>query len=299
MAKFESTKRQHLIIDKLKRVEHASFQEISDYLKQESEIQGYNLTVSKRTFLRDLSEIGSLYGIYIKCNRSGNLYYIEEDFEPEINERMLEAFDMYHVLKIQERQSPYLHLDKRRSRGTEHICGLLHAIKNRLHIAFSYHKYYREHPDRRIVEPVALKEFKNRWYLFAKDIRDGRVKCYALDRLLELEILNTHFAADEHFDINALLRYCFGVSMLGDEKPSEVILSFDPFQGKYIKSLPLHETQEIIEDSKTELRIRLTVYLTYDFTMELLSYGDALKVISPQRLIDELKGIYKRSLAKY
>jgi predicted DNA-binding transcriptional regulator YafY len=299
MAKFESTKRQYLIIDKLKRVEHASFKEISDYLEQESELQGYNLTVSKRTFLRDLSEIGSLYGIYIKCNRSDNLYYIEEDFEPEINERMLEAFDMYHALKVQERQSPYLHLEKRHSRGVEHIYGLLHAIKNRLQVAFSYQKYYRGRPDRRTVESLALKEFKNRWYLFAKDVHDGRIKCYALDRLSELEILNTHFVADEHFDINELLKYCFGVSMLADEKPSEVILSFDAFQGKYIKSLPLHETQAIVEDSETELRIRLTVYLTYDFTMELLSYGDTVKVIAPQRLIDELKGIHTRALEKY
>jgi hypothetical protein len=59
-----------------------------------------------------------------------------------------------------------------------------------------------------------------------------------------------------------------------------VILSFGPFQGKYIKSLPLHNTQEIIEDTDDELRIRLTLYLTHDFLMELLAYGDTVKVIN-------------------
>jgi predicted DNA-binding transcriptional regulator YafY len=299
MAKFEVTKRQHLIIDRLKKSKQASFDEISDYLARESTIQGYDLTVSKRTFLRDVGDIGSLYGIYIKCNRSNNLYFIEEEFEPEINERMLEAFDMYHMLKMHERQSPYLHLEKRRSQGVEHIYGLLHAIKNRLQVTFIYHKFYGNHPGKRTVEPLALKEFKNRWYLFAKDIYDGRIKCYALDRMSELKILNSRFVSDEHFDINEHLKYCFGVSMSVDEKPYEVILSFDPFQGKYIKSLPLHETQEIIESSETELRIRLTVCLTCDFTMELLSYGDTVKVIKPQRLIDELKGIHMRALEKF
>jgi predicted DNA-binding transcriptional regulator YafY len=297
MSKIESVRRQCLIIEKLKK-RNATFAEISDYLERESKFQGYDFTVSKRTFLRDLDDIGSLYGIYIKCNRSDNSYFIEENYEPEINDRMLEAFDMYHTLKVQERQSKYLHLEKRRAGGVEHIYGLLHAIKNRLHIMFSYKKYYRKHPDKRTVESLALKEFKNRWYLFAKDVYDGRIKCYALDRMSELEILNTHFAADERFNINEQLKYCFGVSMLDSEKPAEVILSFDAFQGEYIKSLPLHETQETVEDTEKELRIRLTVYLTYDFTMELLSYGDTVRVIEPQRLRDELKGIHTRALEK-
>lgn len=298
MSKLEATKRQYLIIEKLKRAKNASFEEIADYLERESDFQGYNLTVSRRTFLRDLNDIGSLYGIYIKCNRSNNLYFIEEDFEPEINDRMLEAFNMFHTLRVQERHSPYLHLEKRHSQGVEHIYGLLHAIKNRLQITFDYRKYYRENLDSRTVEPLAMKEFKNRWYLFAKDVYDRRIKCYALDRLSRMEILNTHFPADECFDINTHLKYCFGVSMSGGEEPCEVILSFDAFQGKYIKSLPLHETQEIIEDSENELRIRLTVYLTRDFTMELLSYGDTVRIIAPKRLIDELKSIHTKALEK-
>jgi predicted DNA-binding transcriptional regulator YafY len=94
-------------------------------------------------------------------------------------------------------------------------------------------------------------------------------------------------------------KYCFGIIAPNADKPSEVILSFDPFQGKYIKSLPLHATQEIILDTDDELRIRLTVYLTHDFLMELLSYGDTVKVLQPTQLIDELKEIYKRVLEKY
>jgi predicted DNA-binding transcriptional regulator YafY len=33
--------------------------------------------------------------------------------------------------------------------------------------------------------------------------------------------------------------------------------------------------------------------------MELLSYGNTLKVIAPQHLIDELKGIHIRALEKF
>jgi predicted DNA-binding transcriptional regulator YafY len=291
--------RQRLIIKKLRDAKQASYEEIMDDLRRESDIRGYKLTASRRTFLRDLQEIGDAYGYYTKCNRSNNRYYIDEDYESEIDERIFEAFDMYNTLKMQERQSPYLHLEKRRARGVEHIYGFLHAIRNRFHVSFTYLKYYRDHPDSRTVESLALKEFKNRWYLFAKDVADGRIKCYALDRILELKILDTEFPAGEQFDIDRQLKYCFGVSTPGDgQQPEEVILSFDPFQGKYVKSLPLHDTQEIIEDSESEIRIRLTVYLTCDFTMELLSFGDTVRVLKPRRLIDEMTGIHTRALEK-
>ncbi|MDR1023918.1 MAG: WYL domain-containing protein [Prevotellaceae bacterium] len=136
-------------------------------------------------------------------------------------------------------------------------------------------------------------------YIFAKDTYDEKIKCYALDRLSELEILKTRFAAGEHFDVNGQLKYCFGIISPNAEKPSEVILSFDPFQGKYIKSLPLHDTQEIIKDTERELRIRLTLYLTHDFLMKLLSYGDTVKVIKPKQLAVKLRNIYASALEQY
>jgi predicted DNA-binding transcriptional regulator YafY len=299
MSKLEVTKRQHLIINKMRRAKQATFEEIVDYLQRESDLHGYDFTVSKRTFSRDLEDIDTMYGIAIKFDFSSKYYYIEDEFEPEINGRILEAFDMYHALKIQERQQPYLHLEKRHPQGTENLFDLLHTIKNHLQVTFSYQKYYKDHPVNRTVEPLVLKEFKNRWYLFAKDTYDKQIKCYALDRLSELTIGYTRFVADEHFNFNERLKYCFGIMSPNAERPSEVILSFEPFQGKYIKSLPLHDTQEIIKDTEDELRIRLTVYLTYDFLQELLSHGDRVKVIKPKRLANELKKTYARALEKY
>jgi predicted DNA-binding transcriptional regulator YafY len=280
-------------------LKHATFEEIFDYLRRESELQDYDLTTSKRTFARDLEDIGSIYGIYIRYDFSSKFYYIEEEFEPEINDRMLEALDMYCTLEVQERQLPYFQMERHSPQGTEHIYGLLHAIKNRLQITFGYRKYYSDHPDNRTVEPLVLKEFKNRWYLFAKDNYDGLTKCYALDRFSELEISSVHFASDERFDVNEQLKYCFGIMSPNAENPSEILLSFDPFQGKYIKSLPLHETQEIVDDGEDELLVRLTVYLTHDFLMELLSFGDTVKVLKPQQLIDDLKRIYTNALMQY
>jgi hypothetical protein len=57
---------------------------------------------------------------------------------------------------------------------------------------------------------------------------------------------------------------------------------YEPIQGKYIKSFPLHESQQIIIDNDNELRIKQYVYITRDLNMELLSYGNSLTVIEPK-----------------
>jgi predicted DNA-binding transcriptional regulator YafY len=299
MSKLESTKRHRLIIKKLRQVKRATFAEIADYLARESELDGYyNFTVSKRTFARDLEDIATLYGTYIKFDFSGKFYFIEEEFEPEVSDRMFEAFDVYNALNVKEQMSQFIYLEQRRPQGTEHLYGLLHAIKNRIQIHFQYTKYYKDHPEERTVEPLAIKEFKYRWYLLATDIYDERIKCYALDRLANLQILDVHFE-NNNADWHEQFKYCFGIIAPNADEPSEVVLSFTPFQGKYIKSLPLHATQEVIVDNDDELRVRLTVYLTHDFLMELLSYGDRVKVLKPTQLIDELKETYKNALEKY
>ncbi|MCS4165230.1 WYL domain-containing protein [Sphingobacterium sp. BIGb0116] len=80
------------------------------------------------------------------------------------------------------------------------------------------------------------------------------------------------------------------------EQIEEVTLSYSAFQGKYIKFLPLHHTQEIVVDNEGELRVKLNMYVTYDFAIELLSVDAEVKVIAPESLADKMKEEYRKSL---
>ena len=292
MSKRESIGRYSLIIQKLRK-RPATFEEINDYLEIESEIQGYNFTISKRTFQRDLNEIRSLYNIDIKCDKSTNIYHINTEEEQTGNERLLEAFDIINALKINDSLSNYIQFENRGPQGTEHLYGLLHAIKNRFQIKFVYQKYWEDGLTNRTVEPYLLKEFKYRWYVLAKDLKDGQMKSFALDRISDLEISNRKFNIPADFNANEYYRHFFGIISPKEDKPEEIILSFDPVQGKYIKSLPLHGSQLILADNEDELRVKLLLCITHDFVMELLSHGDYLQVISPEYLKKEIKQTLK------
>ncbi len=298
MSKRESISRYNLIIKKLRK-HPASFKEISDYLALESEIQGYDFNIGIRTFQRDLEDIRSLYNIDIQYNHSKKGYQIEDDQNPQGTERILEAFDTFNALNITDRLSEYIHFENRKPQGTENLYGLLHAIKKKVQIEFRYHKFWTDEHLERTVEPYALKEFKNRWYLLARDINDEYVKSFGLDRLSELEITRRPFLLPLEFNVVEHFKYCFGIVSPNADHPEDIILSFTPVQGKYIKSLPLHETQEILEDSEKQLLIKLKLFITRDFIMELLSYGDDVKVVEPEGLVNEIKEVYGRAAGRY
>lgn len=298
MSKREAIIRYGLIINRLRK-HSASFKDISENLEFESELQSYNLNVSKRTFHRDLEDIRSIYNLDIQYDYSRRVYFINFEDQHEISERFLEAFDTFNALNITDKNSQYIHFEKRKPQGTENLYGLVHSIKNSTRIEFVYHKYWDQEASKRKCEPYALKEFKNRWYVVAKDQHDDIIKSFALDRLCSLEITNRQFEIPENFNINDYYKYTFGIIGANGKEPEEIVLSFTAFQGKYIKSLPLHETQEILTDNNKELVIKLKLVVTYDLIMEILSFGENVVVIKPDHLVNDLKEIYEKCLKLY
>ena len=299
MSKKESISRYSIIINTLRK-RSSTFKEIQEKLALESELQDYDFNISKRTFQRDVKDINSIYSIAIQYDFSLKTYFIDFEDQQDVKGRVLEAFDIFNALNISDRLSNHIHFEQRKPQGTDHLFGLLHAIKNNLQLKFTYYKFWEDDLTERSVDPYALKEFKNRWYVVGNDPKNGVIKSFALDRLSDLVITNKKFYKPNAFQVNQYYKNSFGIISPNEDTPEDIVLSFTPFQGKYIKTLPLHHTQHILRDTEDELRISLKLYITHDFFMEILSLGDKVKVIQPEKLkkqlvstVNEVQKLYK------
>ena len=294
-----------LILKKLKLKPYSSYSELKSYLENQvgflqMQDDSLNIGFSKRTLQRDIRDIRNVFGIDIEYSRSSKGYYISQNEMENMNfQRMMEAFDMFNSLNIAQDLSPHIHLERRRAQGTGNLYGLLHAIKNKRRISFSYQKFLDEDASIRSADPYALKEFRNRWYVLAKDLDDQGIKSFGLDRLTDLEITSATFEFPGALNIEARYRHSFGIVGPTGENPERIVLSLDPFQGKYIKTLPLHESQRIIKDGDDELRIELTLFVTHDLVMELLSLGCNMKVLEPEFLANLLRDEHQRAFNQY
>ncbi|MEG9329053.1 WYL domain-containing protein [Salinimicrobium catena] len=294
------TIKRHFKIISLLKTRPLSFEELQDIMSNDPDCIEENMLTSQRTFQRDLVDIDSIYGIKIKSDRSHNRYHILEDHEDEHSQRLRENFEILNAIRLSKSLGNNLIFEKRKSLGTEHMAGLLHAIQNNLQVEFTYKKYYDGSESSRKLRPIALKEAQNRWYLVASDTKDDdHIKNFGLDRISDLRITATKFRPVKEYNIEADFRYSFGIINGTDEDAEEVLLSFTPNEGRYVKSLPLHHSQKLVLENKKEVQFSYYIRPTFDFKMELLSYGDQVKVLKPESLKKAIKTQLQQALKSY
>jgi predicted DNA-binding transcriptional regulator YafY len=277
MSKKQFIKRYSLVINRLRNAP-TTFEEIQKFLSIQSDIDEEKYTMSKRTLQRDINEIASLYDIEIASTRSTKKYEIIEDENDDRNERLMESFEIFSALNWSKNLKNHLIVEKRRPLGTEHMHGLLHAIKNQLQVQCNYEKYWDSQgvKSQRTLFRLALKEARNRWYLIAQDPIDAVVKNFGLDRISVLQILNTKFKHPSDYNIDEQFRDAFGI-ISTEKEAQKVVLELTIAQANYIKSLPLHHSQKVISENESTCTIQLYLRPTYDFVMELMSMGKEVK----------------------
>ncbi len=197
-------------------------------------------------------------------------------------------------------ESDHIQLDKPFIiKGIEFVEPILKAISERKVLKFSYQRHGSDTVSQNLLEPYLIRESKNFWYVIGNGIskQDHKILTFALDRIQDLQLTNQTFS-DDKIDRKNFYKNVLGVTVGGGE-PEKVVLSFLPQQGNYIKTIPLHLSQTILKDNKTELRISLDLVINTELKMQLLSYGDKVKVLKPQKLADELKESAKRIVELY
>ena len=141
MSKHETQLRQSKIISKLQASKELTFEEISDFLKDQSELHGFDLLISQRTFQRDIIDIRSIYNVDIHFDRSRKVYFIAEEENPDLNNRLMEAFDLISTWKMSEDLTKFIYFEKRKPHGINHFYGLLHAVRNTFIIDLTHQKF--------------------------------------------------------------------------------------------------------------------------------------------------------------
>lgn len=209
---------------------------------------------------------------------------------PGGHQRLLDAFELQEFLRLPQALGPYVQPETRRPQGLEYLRPLLRAAQAGQVVDFAYQKSWEGTPERRTVGPLLLKEFRGRWYVLAVMAGSGRLACFGLDRISDFSVTAQRFAPPVGFDARTYFADCFGITRPTDGLGAqEILLCFEPVQGRYALSYPLHASQQIVLADDDKIRLRLAVYDTHELRMELLSYGPDVEVLAPAGLRDWLR----------
>ncbi|MBY5951603.1 WYL domain-containing protein [Algoriphagus marincola] len=299
MSKHGTIRRYTLIIEKIGRKQYPSFGLIKDYLFE------HGFEVSTRTIQRDIEQIRFEFGIEIKYDRNRNGYFIdtESSINPDSFFRFLEIVNTAELLTESLKESKdtldYISFESHGDlRGVENLKPLLFAIKTHRKIAFTHENFDTGKQRKYTVRPYLLKEYQNRWYLIGIIGGTTEFRTFGVDRIFNLKVKDEIFKPEEKINPAGLFEHTVGLTY-SFNKLEEVILSFTPLQAKYVRSLPLHKSQELIVENEKEVQIKLRIIPNFEFKQKIMMLGDSVEVLKPKWLIDEIKESLTAALKKY
>lgn len=181
--------------------------------------------------------------------------------------------------------------------GIQHIDNIFTAIKEKIPLKISYQPFGADDCLEWLIHPYLLKEYRNRWFLIGRRDDFNKVSNLALDRIKKIKNSSAPFVENDLFNPETLYAYLIGVTFPDGEQPQDVVIKVKGRQGYYVRTKPIHETQEIVNQPDEEtLIIKLRLINNYELRSVLLSYGADFEVLQPESLRSQLAEIHKRAL---
>lgn len=255
--------------------------------------------IPRRTFINYRQAIEQLFNVNIECDPKTFEYYIvqNDSRNDSVTDWLLNTTAMSNVLSGAREVSDRIFIEDVPS-AREFLHVVIDSLKVNAVIRFTYHPYTRSAPTPDVaIEPYFLKIFRQRWYITGRNIRDNRIKTYALDRMTAVELTEERFEIPPGFDAGEYQSKSFGIVFdMGEDR--DVVLKVDARQAKYFRALPLHHSQkEMIHDSFSMFHYHLR--LTPDFIEEILSHGSSVTVMQPRELRALMRHTLEESLRNY
>lgn len=177
-------------------------------------------------------------------------------------------------------------------RGMKYFTPLFRYITEKRVLRITYHTYKDERILVETLHPYYLKQYNKRWFLLGLNDNRGIITNVALDRITDIEKVDTKFIPNNDIDFESYFNNIIGVSFLKGTEVEEIKLHVTKALYPYIASKPIHQSQEVVEKHEDgSVDMTINVMPNYELFQTLLSHGAGITVLSPEHVRNE---IYKK-----
>ena len=255
----------------------------------------------RQTFNAHRRDIRDTFGISIECHKPTNRYYIDLDGSlpgTDFQNWMIETLSVSNMLVESVSLKDRL-LMEHIPAGKDYFRTIVRAMKEGHKLQMTYRKFGQAEPYTIVVEPFAVKVFKQRWYLLAKDYKRETPSIYALDRMEALTETDQHFDLPEGFSAREFFDDCYGVMRNPKHRAQRIVVrAYDRF-AHYLRTLPLHHSQTEVSTTAEYTDFEFRLAPTFDFKQELLAQGKDVEVLEPASLRKEMMEMLRGMMGRY
>jgi predicted DNA-binding transcriptional regulator YafY len=177
--------------------------------------------------------------------------------------------------------------------GKDHLPELYNALREKRCLKITYQDFHGV-VSQHTISPYVLKEYNNRWYLFGWEHVQNQLFNLALDRIQKIENSDFGFLPDRK-NVATHLSDMVGVTRSSGAEPQEVLIRVKKPRAYYLKTKPLHKSQQIQFDQETQesMVFKYFLILNKELTSTLLSLGTDAEVLAPAGLRKEVADCVK------
>ncbi|MBR4839635.1 MAG: WYL domain-containing protein [Paludibacteraceae bacterium] len=226
--------------------------------------------------------------------------------------RQLEGFEQFSemadvVSRLQDKLSitrnkrkPIIHFDSVPNlKGIRLLNPLYNYIAAKQTLRIIYQSFSAKEPIEFILCPYLLKEFRNRWFLFGSKESNMILYNLALDRIVSVEPIDVPYRENPNFDPEHFFDNVIGVSKNINSTPQRILFWANAEQSKYIKTKPVHPTQQVVEEDQEGCTFSIEVVINMEMYSIFLSYGPGVKIIYPRNVQNYMRDKLRQTLGLY
>lgn len=254
--------------------------------------------MADRTFYKYRRGIEETFSIEIICDTDG-FYRIDSTESPYVRQFADWTLNNSAATKVMQElgtSSGRVEIEDIPS-AREFLPIVSNAMNNSRMVVFTYAGFARSRPEVGILfSPYFLKLYKQRWYMFGKK-DGGGLRTYALDRVTEMEVVDTKFKMPKGIKMEDYFGSIVGIT--SSKAPAhDVVIQTTTTRAKYLRALPLHHSQkEDVHDFYSIFHYRLKI--NYELISELMAMGPDVTVIAPRELQMMLVDRLRNTLNNY
>ena len=288
------------LADTICRSDGITFEQINDRWLR-TDLSG-GLELPKRTFHKWRAAAEDLFGLIIDCERKNGYRFFIRNKE-SLSANTLTGW-LFNTLSVGYELERHKAIEKRVVledvfTGGDLLPTVLDALHHDTTLLITYKSFSSDREIAFEAEPYCLKMFQRRWYLVARSLHFESPRIYALDRIVSLQPTDHSFEYPEDFSPERFFAASYGIIVDDTMEAESVELKVDGSHAGYMRSLPLHRSQQETEQTAEYSIFRLTLAPTFDFEQKLLSMGEYVEVLSPEWFRERMIGRVTKMKLKY
>lgn len=287
------------LVDTVHQYGPISFVEINRRWQDCSLSNGSNIAL--RTFHNHREAVEELFHIRIACDDRTNRYYIENGEALGTNALanwLLNSFSISNLLQESQALAGRVLVEEIPS-ARHHLTELLAAMRENRRVRIIYQPFSGSGPRTLTLQPLFVKFYERRWYLYANKELDPQIKLYALDRMQSLTTTDEHFRLPDNLDPEAYLSNAFGVTVYDNIRPCTIRIRVYGATVQYLRTLPLHTSQREVETEADSSVFEYFVAPTHEFYRTVLAHHRNVEILSPEAVQEEVEKYLFETLDRY